>query len=227
MLYEAIRLGCQKYHEHAGNYDEAYISYGKSRNSDKWNNPDSLDLIEVWNLIEFANKLNSHFPYGSVRQLLCGLKHIIPNLNRLQSKTLLDIRVDEVIEGTRVTQLIIESFDAIAKSNHLRRNMSTATSKMLHAAANPELFVMWDESIRSAYRVLDGDGYEYAVFLMEMKHLAKDAISQAKTAEGLSHEDAIASLTPCGNTLAKVIDEFNYTKFRLKDKRVWEAERRT
>ena len=36
MLYEAIRLGCQKYPTYPYNYDEAYHQYLRDRDTYKW-----------------------------------------------------------------------------------------------------------------------------------------------------------------------------------------------
>ena len=94
---------------------------------------------------------------------------------------------------------------------------SVGTSKILHAAVNPELFVMWDNKIRDGYS-LQNSGYSYAYeFLPRMQKQAREAVEQVMNKKRLSRDDAIKYLTPCGRSLAKVIDEYNYVKFTLED----------
>ena len=42
--------------------------------------------------------------------------------------------------------------------------------------------------------------------------------------ESRSRDSAVQSLTICGHSLAKVLDEYNFVKFRENDDRVWETE---
>ncbi len=113
-----------------------------------------------------------------------------------------------------IRQLISTSFDEIADAG--KRFESVATSKMIHAAVNLELFVMWDTRIASAHRV-GANGDNYAHFLTLIQGQIEEAIGQVSIAENLTREGAITSLTPCGHTLAKVIDEFNYVCFTVRD----------
>ena len=119
--------------------------------------------------------------------------------------------------------MISESFDQIRSAG--RRSERVATSKMLHAAINPRLFVPWDGDIIWEYGCEPGHGREYAeTFLPEMQRMAERAIIEVMTTEGRSRDDAIASLTPCQENLAKVLDEFNWVRFRLRDDRVRRVE---
>ena len=56
VLYRAIRLGCNLYHEKAGSYKDAYGAYLRSRDAAKWDSPERLNEIEVGKLIAFANR---------------------------------------------------------------------------------------------------------------------------------------------------------------------------
>ena len=135
-------------------------------------------------------------------------------LSLLNDKTVLDVDLGLVIQDMTIRQLISTSFDEIADAG--KRFESVATSKMIHAAVNLELFVMWDTRIASAHRV-GANGDNYAHFLTLIQGQIEEAIGQVSIAENLTREGAITSLTPCGHTLAKVIDEFNYVCFTVRD----------
>ena len=225
MLYEAIRLGCKLYHRNEWSYNDAYGGYLGSRDAAKWGSPERLDTVEVGKLIAFANRWRCRMPsdMGNTELVLGGLKRATPALNLLRLNTILDIRFDDEVLGTTVSQLISDSFDQIRCAG--RRSERVATSKMVHAAINPHLFVPWDGDIISAYGCEPGHGREYAeTFLPEMQRIAERAICEVMTTEDRTRDDAIASLTPCQESLAKILDEFNWVKFRLGDDCVRQVE---
>ena len=172
-------------------------------------------------MIEFANSWGSRIrrSYDNVQRISDELRQQMPTLNLLKRNTLLDVRFDE-----STCELIAELFNRLAYDKgygKYGRHMYTGTSKILHAAVNRCLFVMWDDCIRSEYGcdvVGEASGKEYAhYFLPEMQRLAECAISQMREKEERSRADAIESLTLCGHTLAKVLDEYNYVKFTQGD----------
>ena len=240
MLYEEIRQRCRMYHQNGHRYDSTYASYMMHRNQTqtKWDNPDSLEYDDAERLITFLNDWGCMIPFNyeqrikvmtidvSIRvmttiRLLNNLKNEVPLLNKLQSATLLDVDFDETKR-----RVIADCFDTIARFAYRKgrtSNEAVATSKMLHAAINPNLFVMWDGKIQPAYilqRNRRNTGYGYAeVFLQKMQRLAERAVNQVMTEEGLSRADAIQSFTDhCEkkNSLAKIIDEYNYAKYTAK-----------
>ena len=210
MLYEAILLGCEKYHQAPYSYDDAYREYRNDRDEDKWSNPKTLDYSEVDRLILFVNQWGCMMPreaHDNVERLREGLKRQIPGLDRLKDYTLLNVELDE---ATR--KLIAESFHAVANAGC--RFESVATSKMLHAAVNPELFVMWDNCIMHGYEITYGNGRAYAHhFLPKMQLLARESMRQARDSQ-------VEPYPPAGHTMAKVIDEYNYVRFTLRNKEV-------
>ena len=220
MLYEDIRLGCKMYHQYGFAYDKAYVNYIADKNQTKWDNPDRLDYNDVRRLVHFVNQWKCMMPanYNNITHLINNMRSAVPLLNILQSKTLLDVNFDEITaDGNAVSQLISECFDGIAQT---QRYESVATSKMLNATINPNLFVMWDCRIRSGYHMRTKTGPEYArVFLPKMQEFANQAVSEVMVKENLSRVDAIQSFTErCENksSLAKIIDEYNYAKFTAK-----------
>ena len=209
MLYEEIRLGCEAYHssDKGKSYDRFYRSYLRRKDQGKWKCPETLDYDEVDKAIYFVNQWGSRVGRGrrNVECVLSALRGSVPNLNSPRDHTLLEVPLDD----RNVSELITESFHHIASS--FNRYESTATSKILHAAVNPNLFVMWDDPIRDDY----GSGYTgtaYVKFLARMQYHAQEAVKQVMTEKGLSCNNAIKFLTPCGNTLAKVIDEYNFVR---------------
>ena len=153
MLHQAIRLGCRKYHRYEHSYDKAYHQYLNQRDASKWAHPEDLDFDEVDLLIRFANRWKCHIPRDptNVQSIMIALKRFVPTLNILRDQTLLDIKLDSELHGVPISQLIATCFDKIAIAGW--RYESVGTSKMIHAAINPSLFVMWDGNIKRAYGV--------------------------------------------------------------------------
>ena len=225
MLYEAIRLGSEIYHSNVWSYNDAYGEYLRDRDAGRWDGPEGLDAAEIGKLILFANRWSSRMPSDAenTKLLLGGLKRAAPALNHMRHNSILDIRFDDEVLGRTVSQLISDSFDEIRRAG--RRSERVATSKMVHAAFNRHLFVPWDGHIISAYGCEPGHGREYAeIFLPAMQLMAERAVGEVMNMEGLSRDGAVASLTPCGESLAKVLDEFNWVKFRLGDDHVRQLE---
>lgn len=217
MLYEAIREACGKYQTHYGwDYDAALSCYRdaleKRRNGP---NPYKPSYEEAWILLSFANGWNARMQanFLDVHRALCEIE---PVLEKLRSRTLLDVCLDERIYGGSISEVICRSFKRLAKCNSRNHNETTGASKILHII-NPNLFVMWDGRIREGYicRLKKKDNWIwYTEFLQEMQRLAKQAVCEVMRQEkNHSRETAIASLTGCKRTLAKAMDEYNFMKY--------------
>ena len=221
MLYEDIRRGCRMYHQNESTYDGYYARYIADKDQNKWDNPDRLDTDEVKRLVRFVNQWGTMMPKNdeTIRRLLDNLTIAVPLLNTLRGATLLDVKFDET-----TMQMIAGCFGTIAssavKGDGVTITIPVGTSKMLNAAINPNLFVMWDRAIQSDYG-LNGTGHDYAhEFLPGMQAAAKRAVKEVMDSENLSRAAAIQSFTDnCEkkNSLAKIIDEYNYARFT----RVW------
>ena len=141
----------------------------------------------------------------------------MPTLNLLKCKTILDIEFDAIVttdDGRQITvkELVAKSFNTLSGCGPDKSYYSVAASKILHTI-NPELFVMWDNPIQSKYGI-SNSGYEYTYrFLPKMQRLLERAVNQVTRREKCSRDDAIKWLTSqCKhkNSLAKIIDEYNY-----------------
>ena len=232
MLYQAIRLGSELYHCDA-NLSSSNEAYRKllccDMDHSKWQNPNSLDMEEVKKVRDFVVRTwKTRNMQAKSEHLLPVLEKVLPKLNKLRGKTILDVCLDEKIYGESIADVICSSFKKIAncgppsKRNGRPNNEVTAASKIFHII-NPELFVMWDRAIISGY-----GGYNrrlfYTDFLRRMQKLAKYAISQIENECGVCRDEAIARLMCDGHTIAKALDEYNYVKFTLNDDAVWQAE---
>ena len=218
MLYEEILRGCEKYHrsEDGKRFDKDYNDYMSiDRDESKWNQPNLLDLAEAGKLMGFLNLWKTPVQVRLV-DLLPALQETARTLEFLKDITVLDANLNES------SQQIMNAFDNVANCG--TRYESTAASKILHTI-NPHFFVMWDNDIRNFYGELilnkkSGfrNGAAYILFLLKMQEFAKQAVDKVVKQENISREDAIKFLTPCSNTLAKVIDEFNFAVIKsLKD----------
>ena len=226
-----------------------YTEY-RTQTQAKWDNPDRLDSGDAKELITFLNRWRCKIPFNdsvapekvildlwlnnhktgaplpgaftikgiTMQRLLNNLAKAVPHLNTLQNATLLDVKLDQATK-----QMIAGCFDTIAKFGIKKGSVSNeavATSKILHAAINPKLFVMWDNDIQERYipkhLINTGDGYA-RVFLPRMQVIAERAVDEVMRNENLSCTDAIQSFTEhCEkkNSLAKIIDEYNFAKFK-------------
>lgn len=250
-IRQRCRMYHQNEHRYDSTY-ASYMMH-KSQTQTKWDNPDSLDYDDAERLITFLNDWGCRIPFNdadapeevirylllnnlktgapfiggstirvaTMNLLLNNLKSEVPLLNTLRSATLLDVDFDE-----NRRRMIANCFNTIAKFGIKKGNISNeavATSKLLHVAINPNLFVMWDGEIQSAYILQKhwiSTGFGYAeLFLQRIQRIAKQAVNEVMAEEGLSRADAIQSFTNhCEkkNTLAKIIDEYNYTKYKAK-----------
>lgn len=226
MLYEAIRLGSEIYRCDLGlsRDNDAYDDFMKEGIVRwKWRQPSSLDEKEVQKARAFVNGPLRARMQASASHILCALQKILPDLNKLQGKTILDVDLDERIDEECANHLVERCFDELAYCGP--RNEATGASKIMHIV-NPNLFVMWDSAIRGGYGESEYAQTRYANFLRRTQRLAKYAIEQVMEKEGLSHDSAIDSLKCHGrsHSLAKILDEYNFVKFTRNSDCVWKKE---
>ena len=89
---------------------------------------------------------------------------------------------------------------------------STSASKIMHGVI-PELFMMWDENIRSGYGYASNE-VGYLRFMREMQRILRGVIeTYGGSPEELCHE----ACPDAKKTLTKLLDEFNYMKFTRKE----------
>ena len=234
MLYQAIRAGSEQYRSDPS-LNCSNKAYRKllccDMDHSKWRDPPTLDRDEVGKVRDFvARTWKTRNMQAKSEHLLPALKKVLPKLNKLRGKTILDVCLDESIDGKSIADVICSSFKGIAncgppsKRNGRPNNEVTAASKILHIV-NPELFVMWDERhhrwvwwIQGEARPVRGLPAKNAK-ACQLRHLPKVRPSAAYTRERQSRR-----LKCDGHTIAKALDEYNYVKFTLNDDSVWQTE---
>ena len=229
MLYEDIRLGCRMYHQNDdSSYDKSYEDYlCNDKAKDKWRQRDTLDLAEAGKILAFLNLWKTPMQTRLI-ELHSALQDAVEELAPLMDKSILDLDlskpfVDGKLNKDADMSRIISAFNRLANCGV--RNESVASSKILHTI-NPDGFVMWDREIRAKYaqqllkiKIPSNERpLEYALyFLPVMQEIANKAVNEVMEQESLSRSDAIQSFTDrceCKNTLAKIIDEYNFAKFK-------------
>ena len=222
MLYEAVRLGSQIYRCELRDSNIAYRKLLNSLDANKWNGRCALDKCEVGKVRAFVNSTWRARMRASSEEILPVLQDILPRLEPLRGKSILEVDFDEIISGESVSDLICRSFKGIANCHPCKLNEATATSKVLHII-NPELFPLWDRPIRCGY-----GGYDwiwYTDFLRRIQRLANLTLAEVMEQEGCSKIcQAVKHMTRGEYSLVKTIDEYNYMKFTRNHDDLWVKE---
>jgi hypothetical protein len=211
MLFEDIRRAADAFHRHPKSWNRFYSQYLRTRNQELWDSC-RITCEEAAILKQFLNQWSTHYQ-AKPEEMAKAINCVLPNLRLLQDESLLYVDFNRALEnGKTVEKVIEEAFDTLVSCGG--RHESTGASKILHVI-NPNLFVMWDMRIRTAYRVRSGgDGFAYSRrFLRKMQEIARAAVDECKQHLGLTEEEAVHYICGCGDTLAKVIDEYNWATY--------------
>ena len=204
-------------------YDDTW--YDISREKTDWQNLQNLSMEEVKNeVIWFLNKWGCRIGPERIRDIVAkGIRgrciEAASFLEALDGETLENIDFDKTKQvsfrqliNSRIIHHIFSTFCDIG-----HRFRWTATSKVLHMI-NPKLFVMWDNDICTGYLLaLSASSYSYR-FMPLMKHEINKAISTYMKDHNSDRTTAIKEImSACnGKTLAKLVDEYNWIKYRKK-----------
>ena len=153
----------------------------------------------------------------------------------IESRTLLDQfrrRKTDIVSvnltDVRLHDKIVELFDTFSKVSIGRRTY-TGASKTLHVLV-PDLFVMWDGTIRCAYgcrRQKEGDDSEkYFIFLKRVQLEAKEAIESYCSEHDCTSEEAIRRIRlelyeEGFYPFTRLIDIYNFQKYTLGKDEMW------
>ena len=99
MLYQAIRAGSEQYRSDP-NLNCSNKAYRKllccDMDHSKWRDPPTLDRDEVGKVRDFvARTWKTRNMQAKSEHLLPALKKVLPKLNKLRGKTILDVCLDE------------------------------------------------------------------------------------------------------------------------------------
>ncbi|MBI2855997.1 MAG: hypothetical protein HYX93_04045 [Chloroflexi bacterium] len=200
-----------------------YDEYMKCKDWNLWQG--SVPLTEVMKLFGFVLSWDPHLE-GDVAKFRAIYENIYPNLSQLEQESIIDIDLSD----PKTVDVVNVVFDEVAHCPRSTRYESTDASKILQTLL-PQLFVMWDDKIkvrtlgpkvrtfgRNAGKPTRYDGIDYAQrFLPLMQQEARDALDTFVEANGGDRLQAEAEISRStgGKSLAKLIDEFNYTSYTL------------
>jgi hypothetical protein len=166
----------------------------------------------------FLNRWRSRFPNRpeSASAILSAIQQVSPLIQATRTFRIEDVIFDSSINVDGNTISVSAAMELIFdKIAHCYGNRTTAGAKML-GVLNPDLFVMWDDSIALHYvsglpSVFSGQGYVY--FLREMQDAA--LFCQKDFSEKIGHQDMALYLSNqlglhLPLPLAKYLDEYNW-----------------
>jgi hypothetical protein len=155
-----------------------------------------------------------------------------PILRRLRKRSILSVKLNDNInvngEAKPLHDVIVELFEIFSKVSKARKNYK-GSSKILHVLV-PELFVMWDDTIRCAYgcRVMSEAeaGEKYFKFLKRVQRVAKEVIDSYRTEHNCGVNEAVKrirrNLYEEGfYTLARLVDQYNFQKYTKGKDELW------
>ena len=198
-----------KFETRANHYD----NFMANKNPELWDSP-SLPDGEVDNLFDFIIRWDRFFT-GQKELFKEAYSSNFNEIQYLSERTFFEIDLDD----ENVQKYIENIFNAFATCNRSRQYESTDASKLAHAM-NPDLFIMWDSSIREGlFGVKDeksADKYVFE-FLPLMKTELQELLASCMKGNNLSERDAYGLLeTICGNSVPKLIDQYNYMTYTMR-----------
>jgi hypothetical protein len=185
-----------------------YDGYMKRKNWDAWLSP-SVPFGEVELLFGFIKSWDRFFQ-GDKDLFLEIYKEIFPLINRVRND-----KIEETVFSDELATEIRRAFDRVADCTGGGRYESTDASKILHTLV-PGFFIMWDDKIKNETVQGGSNGAVYALkFLPKMQRELNEAIGSCMKHRQISRADATRNICDAchGNTLAKLVDEYNYVKY--------------
>lgn len=147
-------------------------------------------------------------------------------LNQLRKRRINIVSVN--LTDARLYDTVVELFDILSKVS-VGRKTYTGASKILHVLV-PDLFVMWDDTIRCAYgcrsRKEGDDGEKYFSFLKRVQLEAKEAIESYRSEHICTDEEAIRRIRlelyeEGFYPFTRLIDIYNFQKYTLGKDEMW------
>lgn len=190
-----------------GNYEKAL----QSRNLE-----DIVNFLKEWRV---RVKIDKHKLQQAIRRKRLLLSQLRKRRNNIVSVNLDDARLHDTI---------VELFDTFSRVSIGRRTY-TGASKILHVLV-PDLFVMWDDTIRCAYgcrrRKKGDDSDKYFTFLKRVQLEAKEAIESCCSEHDCTDEEAIRRIRlelyeEGFYPFTRLVDIYNFQKYTLGKDEMW------
>jgi len=198
-----------KFETRANHYD----NFMAKKNPELWDSP-SLPDGEVDNLFYFIIRWDRFFT-GQKELFKEAYSDNFNEIQYLRGRTFYNID----LEDEKVQICIQNIFNAFATCNRSGQYESTDASKIAHAM-NPDLFIMWDSSIREGlFGVKDEKSAEKYVFefLPLMKTELKELLASCMKGNNLLEKKALDLLeTITGNSIPKLLDQYNYMTYTMR-----------
>ena len=173
-----------------------------------------LCFLLCWNRVWYERSDDGRNAWRSLDSHLNEIIGAIRDINRLLSE-IEDKSIDEIdFSDTKVRRLIEVAYDRLAPIvGH------TGASKVLHLLY-PNIFVMWDDGIRTAYNIQTPNPDNYVNFLVKIQEIIKRLISEYASKHGVNESNARQKLIEIfdGYSITKVVDEYNFLKFTKNEK---------
>ncbi|KPK77787.1 MAG: hypothetical protein AMJ89_01780 [candidate division Zixibacteria bacterium SM23_73] len=212
-----------KAHDKFTNLESRYFFYDGYMNnkSDCWLDGNTLPEFEIKKLFNFIRSWDKRFS-GDLQKFKRCYKKIYDDVKQLKHKRIHSIDFCNVETGQRIQRI----FGKIVECGKNRPEYTDA-SKIMHTVL-PELFVMWDDEIRKKLRKTHQWKWpkekaqiteEYVFkFLPQMQREANEVIVSYTQENYCNPREAVNEISRRGGnyTLAKLLDEYNYVKYRLK-----------
>ena len=190
----------------------------QQKNWEKWKSP-IVPIDEIEKLFRFIRSWDRFFQ-GDPEVFQKIYKEIYPILDSLKHEKV----EDADLTSEEIKTNIRDVFDKVADCTLIGRFESTDASKILHTIL-PNFFVMWDDAIKNWMVNGRRMGATYAVdFLPKVQQELEEAIKSCMTERKLTRAEATKYIREAtgGQTLAKLADEYNYTKYTIHDLSLWE-----
>jgi hypothetical protein len=192
----------------------------------QWESDTGPSADQVAEMLRFLNRLATRYPSdeGSRASFKKAYVKVLPLLRLLEGYDLIEAQFDSRVAGAEtLSETIQEVFGTLARA--VKKPQWTGASKILHVL-QPRLFVMWDSAIRSGYAVKEGsESSEYGYwFLPLMQREAREAVDSYAAETKSERRVAVQELEKRagGRPITKLLDEYNYCKFTLRCRKLWE-----
>ena len=216
LTYQEVFEACQLFNDLPNTFNREWLHAKKFYD---WQNLCDLPEKEIRDRnLKFLNQWSSHIK--KTPEVIQGIKQAHKDtrehLHALMPITLWDLNFDDTIQINGETNSVKDSIYYIFMrftdvGYHLRE---VASSKILHHI-HPNLFIMWDNKIMSAYGVKRNPSQYVNVFMPLMKVKLNQVIDSYMKDFKVDRDEAIKKMNTHvpHKTMVKLLDEYNWINY--------------